>query len=81
MFNSKFVSVLDGHLPKGAQYIGSKHISEGDKSTVETYYTTPSEQPTSTTKVVTEVKPVKYDGIGPVDKEGVPLGFRKVDTK
>ncbi|CAL1541904.1 unnamed protein product, partial [Lymnaea stagnalis] len=67
----------DGQLPRGAQYIGSKQTTEGDKSITETYYTTPAETNTTTTTVVTDVKPVKYDGIGPVDKEGVPLGFRK----
>ncbi|XP_012936388.1 uncharacterized protein LOC101862791 [Aplysia californica] len=66
----------DGQLPKGALYLGTKEHDEGDQRVTETYYTTPSEK-TETTTRVTEHRPVKYDGIGPVDKEGVPLAFRK----
>ncbi|KAH9502327.1 hypothetical protein Btru_073469, partial [Bulinus truncatus] len=67
----------EGQLPKGAQYIGSKESTDGDKRISETYYTSPAPTSTESTKVVTEVKPVKYDGIGPIDQEGIPLGFRK----
>ncbi|KAI8796871.1 sorbin and SH3 domain-containing protein 1 isoform X45, partial [Biomphalaria glabrata] len=66
-----------GQLPRGAQYIASKETIDGGQRISDTYYTSPAPTDTNTTQVVTEVKPVKYDGIGPVDREGIPLGFRK----
>ncbi|KAL8600635.1 hypothetical protein ACOMHN_030291 [Nucella lapillus] len=66
----------EGRLPKGAQYLGEKVTIEGDKQHTDTFYGTPSQEVTSTTKKV-EHKPKVYDGIGPLDQEGVPLAFRK----
>ena len=67
----------EGQLPRGAQYLGEKVTVEGDKQHTDTFYTVPTEETTTTTRTV-EHKPVVYEGIGPVDKEGVPLAFRKV---
>ena len=53
---------------------------DGDKTHTDTYYATPSEEKTTTTKTI-EKKDKVYDGIGPVDQEGVPLAFRKVSAK
>ncbi|GFR98930.1 hypothetical protein ElyMa_004514600, partial [Elysia marginata] len=82
--NTKFVHKPimvkdDGQLPKGATYIGSKHKVEDNRSVTEDYYTTPVSAPSSETSSsrVVEHKPVKYEGIGPLDKEGVPLANRK----
>ncbi|XP_055877361.1 serine/arginine repetitive matrix protein 2-like isoform X19 [Biomphalaria glabrata] len=77
-FPGKPIVVNDeGQLPRGAQYIASKETIDGGQRISDTYYTSPAPTDTNTTQVVTEVKPVKYDGIGPVDREGIPLGFRK----
>ena len=54
----------------------TKLLSKTPKVT-DTYFTTPVTQGETTT-VVSEVKPVKYDGIGPVTEDGVPLANRKV---
>ncbi|XP_076458554.1 LOW QUALITY PROTEIN: uncharacterized protein LOC143292252 [Babylonia areolata] len=66
----------EGQLPRGAQYLGEKVTVEGDRQHTDTFYATPSQEVTTTSRKV-EQKPVVYDGIGPVDKEGVPLAFRK----
>ncbi|RUS80409.1 hypothetical protein EGW08_011821 [Elysia chlorotica] len=90
MLNTKFVHKPimvkdDGQLPKGATYIGSQHKVEGDRSVTEDYYTTPvsgsGSDNTSSSQRVVEHKPVKYDGIGPLDNEGVPLANRKNVTE
>jgi hypothetical protein len=67
----------EGQLPRGAQYLGQKVTVDGDKTHTDTYYATPTEETTTTSKTV-EHKPVVYEGIGPIDQEGVPLAFRKV---
>ena len=58
-------------------YIGTKETIEGDQKHTDSYYVQPTEEKTSTTKVV-EQKPKIFEGIGPVDKDGLPLAFRKV---
>uniref|UniRef100_A0A0B7A9T0 Sorbin and SH3 domain-containing protein 1 n=1 Tax=Arion vulgaris TaxID=1028688 RepID=A0A0B7A9T0_9EUPU len=76
-FVGKPIRVTDeGQLPKGAVYLGSRHTREENQQVEETYYTTPSNK-TTTTTIIEHKAPVKYEGIGPVDKEGVPLAFRK----
>lgn len=67
----------EGQLPKGAQYLAQEVTIEGDQEHTDTYYVTPTKEETTATTTV-ERKPVVYEGIGPVDKEGVPLAFRKV---
>ena len=67
----------EGQIPRGAQYLGEKVTVDGDQQHTDTFYAAPTEEQVASTKTV-EVKPVVYDGIGPVDKQGVPLAFRKV---
>ena len=68
----------EGHIPKGAVYVGSKDTVEGDKKHTDTYYLLPGET-TTETKVTKKSETPVYDGIGPVDtKTGMPTGFRKV---
>ena len=70
----------EGQIPRGAQYLGEKVTVEGDTQHTDTFYAVPTEEKTTTTKTV-EQKPLVYEGIGPVDKEGVPLAFRKVGSQ
>ena len=67
----------EGQIPRGAQYLGEKVTVEGDQKHTDTFYAVPTEEKTTTTRTV-EHKPLVYDGIGPLDNEGVPLAFRKV---
>ncbi|XP_048256915.1 sorbin and SH3 domain-containing protein 1-like isoform X38 [Haliotis rufescens] len=66
----------EGQIPKGAVYLGKKDVVDGDQVHTDTYYAQPTTEETTTTKTV-EHRPKKYDGIGPLDQEGVPLAFRK----
>ncbi|XP_070188476.1 uncharacterized protein [Littorina saxatilis] len=70
----------EGHIPRGAQYLGEKVTVDGNQQHTDTFYSMPTEEKTITTKTV-EHKPVVYEGIGPVDTEGVPLAFRKNVTE
>lgn len=71
----------EGQLPKGAQYLGQKVLVEGDQQHTDSYYAVPTKEETTTTQTV-EHRPIVYEGIGPLDNEGVPLAFRKnVDEK
>ncbi|ESO89031.1 hypothetical protein LOTGIDRAFT_228968 [Lottia gigantea] len=76
------VMVMDeGQFPKGAKYIGKVERVEGDQKHTDTYYTTKTVEEEASSKVI-EQKPKIFDGIGPVDQEGVPLAFRKnIDEK
>lgn len=58
-------------------YLGSKETLEGNMKHTDSYYAMPTEQKTTTSKVV-ETKLKKYEGIGPVDEQGMPLAFRMV---
>ncbi|GFO23492.1 sorbin and sh3 domain-containing protein 2 [Plakobranchus ocellatus] len=73
----------DGQLPRGATYIGSQHKMEGDRSVTEDYYTStaPPDTSAASSSRLVEQKPVKYEGIGPLNKEGVPLANRKNVTE
>ncbi|XP_021361679.1 uncharacterized protein LOC110455709 isoform X3 [Mizuhopecten yessoensis] len=51
----------EGQIPKGAAYIDKSKTEDGSYS----------EQ-----KSPVEKRPVKYEGIGPVDEKGMPLSFR-----
>lgn len=73
----KLVFSPEGQIPKGAVYLGKKDVVDGDQVHTDTYYAKPTTEETTTTKTV-EHRPKKYDGIGPLDQEGVPLAFRKV---
>ncbi|KAL3877382.1 hypothetical protein ACJMK2_035100 [Sinanodonta woodiana] len=67
----------EGRIPKGAIYLGKSTMVEGDVKHTDTYYAVPTEEKTTTTKVI-EQGQKKYDGIGPVDDDsGMPLSFRK----
>ena len=46
----------------------------------ESYYTTPAPGKPETSTRVTKQEPVKYDGIGPVNSDGIPLANRKVEN-
>ncbi|KAL3877386.1 hypothetical protein ACJMK2_035100 [Sinanodonta woodiana] len=78
---SPFITLLqksrEGRIPKGAIYLGKSTMVEGDVKHTDTYYAVPTEEKTTTTKVI-EQGQKKYDGIGPVDDDsGMPLSFRK----
>ncbi|XP_067672537.1 sorbin and SH3 domain-containing protein 1-like isoform X5 [Haliotis asinina] len=66
----------EGQIPKGAVYLGKKEVVDGNQVHTDSYYAQPTTEETTTTKTV-EHRPKKYDGIGPLDQEGVPLAFRK----
>ncbi|XP_050393870.1 uncharacterized protein LOC126811885 [Patella vulgata] len=71
----------EGQFPKGAKYIGKVESHDGDVQHTDEYYTTKHIEEESSSKVI-EQKPKIFEGIGPVDHEGVPLAFRKnIDEK
>lgn len=75
--------ITEGQIPRGAVYIGEQSKVEDGVKQTDTYYAVPTNEeeeemsqqsPTSPS----EKKPLKYDGIGPMDDKGMPLSFRMV---
>jgi hypothetical protein len=70
----------EGQIPKGAVYVGTKELVEGDLKHTDTFYLLPGEKE-ETTKTI-EKKAPKYQGAGPMDKSGMPIGLRtSVDSQ
>eukprot|EP00106_Octopus_bimaculoides_P002732 XP_014770174.1 PREDICTED: sorbin and SH3 domain-containing protein 1-like isoform X12 [Octopus bimaculoides] len=63
-----------GEIPKGAMYLGTKETIEDGLKHTDNYYGVPVEEKTSKKKVIEQKK--KYEGIGPLDNQGIPLAFR-----
>ncbi|XP_029637202.1 sorbin and SH3 domain-containing protein 1 isoform X8 [Octopus sinensis] len=63
-----------GEIPKGAMYLGTKETIEDGLKHTDDYYGVPVEEKTSKKKVIEQKK--KYEGIGPLDNQGIPLAFR-----
>ena len=61
-------------LPPGALF--QKQTVDGDVVHTDTYYPMQNVRKTSTT--ITKHEAPRYEGIGPKDKDGLPLGLRQV---
>lgn len=57
-------------------YLGTKETIEDGLKHTDDYYGVPVEEKTSKKKVIEQKK--KYEGIGPLDNQGIPLAFRMV---
>ena len=73
-------SLTEGQLPKGAVYVGTNEIVDGDMKHIDTYYMAPSEETVTTVRKI-EKKAPKYEGIGPQTGEGMPTGLKTVSHK
>ncbi|XP_074647550.1 uncharacterized protein LOC141903346 [Tubulanus polymorphus] len=75
--NSK---VSEGHIPKGAIYMGTKETREGDVKHKDEYYLIPGKKVVDKTTV--EKKAPHYEGVGPINEQGVPIAMRStIDEK
>ncbi|CAH1795502.1 unnamed protein product [Owenia fusiformis] len=71
----------EGQIPKGAVYVGTEEKVEGEIKHTDQYYLVPSGEKTKTTRKI-EQKAPKYQGIGPTNEKGVPVGLRShIDDK
>lgn len=72
-----YVVRTDRSPPRGSTFVDRKSTIENDQIRTDSYYTVPYRE-IQTTKRQIKQGDMKYDGVGPVDDRGTPLGLKQV---